>query len=150
MKDEVILKTAFRTRYGYYEYSVMLLGVSNSYGVFTENMNMIFHPYLDQFVVVFIYNIMVYSKSDEDHARNLRVMLQVLKEEKLYSEFSKCEFWLREVNFLDHVIFSGGIVVDPAKVDAVLRREAPKPITDIRSFLIWLVTVGDLLKAFQS
>lgn len=124
VSDEYILKTAFRTRYNHYEYSVILFGVSNALDVFMEYMNMIFHPYLDQFVVVFIDDILVYSKSDEDHVGHLRIVLQVLKEKKLYAKLSKCEFWLREVSFMGHMISRGNIELDPTKLDALygLRR----------------------------
>jgi len=105
VKAEDISKTAFRTRYGHYEYSVMPFGVTNVPGVFMECMNRIFHPYLDQFVVVFIDDILVYSKSEEEHVEHLRIVLQVLKEKQLFAKLSKCEFWLREVSFLGHVIF---------------------------------------------
>lgn len=135
VKLDDIAKTAFRTRYGHYEYVVMPFGVTNAPGVFMEYMNRIFHPYLDNFVVVFIYDILIYSKSEEDHAGHLRIVLQVLREKKLYAKLSKCEFWLKEVSFLGHVISSGGIAVDPAKVDAVLQWETPKSATEIRSFL---------------
>lgn len=135
VKEGDIHKTAFRTRYGYYEYSVMPFGVSNAPGVFMEYMNHIFHEYLDHFVVVFIDDILIYSKSDEEHAGHLRIVLQVLKSNKLFAKLSKCEFWLQEVSFLGHVISNGGIVVDPSKVDAVLKWEPPKSVTEIRSFL---------------
>jgi len=93
-------KTAFRTCYGHYEYSVMPFGVTNAPGVFIEYMNRIFHAYLDRFVVVFIDDILIYSKSEEEHAEHLKIVLQVLKEKKLYVKLSKCEFWLNEVSFL--------------------------------------------------
>jgi len=120
VKAEDISKTAFRTRYGHYEYYVMPFGVTNAPGVFMEYMNRIFHPYLDQFVVVFIDDILVYSKSEEEHAEHLRIVLQVLKEKQLFAKLSKCEFWLWEVSFLGHVISKGGIVVDTSKVNAVM------------------------------
>jgi hypothetical protein len=135
VKPEDIPKTAFRTRYGHYEYAVMPFGVSNAPGVFMEYMNRIFHSYLDQFVVVFIDDILVYSKSEAEHAEHLKIVLQVLKDNKLFANLSKCEFWLREVSFLGHVISSGGIAVDPSKVDAVLQWDTPKSVTEIRSFL---------------
>jgi hypothetical protein len=135
VKADDIPKTAFRTRYGHYEYSVMPFGVTNAPGVFMEYMNRIFHPYLDKFVVVFIDDILVYSKSEEEHAEHLKVVLQTLKDKKLYAKLSKCEFWLKEVSFLGHVISSNGIAVDPSKVSAVLQWEAPKSVTEIRSFL---------------
>ena len=98
VKAEDMSKTVFRTRYGHYEYSVTPFGVTNVPGVFMEYMNRIFHPYLDQFVVLFIDDILVYSKLKEEHVEHLRVVLQVLKEKRLYAKLSKCEFWLREVN----------------------------------------------------
>jgi len=119
VKAEDIYKTTLRTRYGRYKYYVMPFGVTNAPSVFMEYTNRIFHPYLDQFVVVFIHDILVYSKSDEEHAEHLRIVLQVLKEKQLVAKLSKCEFWLREVSFPSHVISKGGIVVDPWKIDAV-------------------------------
>jgi len=112
VKAKDISKTAFRTRYVHYEYSVMPFGVSNAPGVFMEYMNRIFHPFLDRFVVVFIDDILVYLKSEEEHDEHLRVLLGVLKEKKLFAKLSKYEFWLREVSFLGHVISKGGVVVD--------------------------------------
>src|ERR1043165_9153975 len=135
VKEEDVQKTAFRTRYGHYEYSVMPFGVTNAPGVFMEYMNRIFHPYLDKFVVVFIDDNLIYSKSDEEHAEHLRVVLELLKEKKLYAKLSKCEFWLEEVSFLGHVISKNGIDVDPTKVEAVSQWEAPKNASEIRSFL---------------
>jgi len=119
VKDEDMQKTAFRTRYGHYEYKVMPFGVTNAPGVFMEYMNIIFHKYLDQFVVVFIDDILIYSKTEAEHAEHLKIVLQVLKEKKLYAKLSKCEFWLHEVSFLGHIISGHGIAVDPSKVDAV-------------------------------
>jgi hypothetical protein len=122
-------------RYGHYEYSVMPFGVTNAPGVFIEYMNGIFHPFLDHFVVMFIDDIMVYSKSEEEHAEHLRVVLRVLKEKKLFAKLSKCEFWLREVSFLGHMISKGCISVDPSKVDAVLQWESSKSVFKIKIFL---------------
>ncbi|GAU21686.1 hypothetical protein TSUD_242580 [Trifolium subterraneum] len=135
VKKEDIPKTTFRTRYGHYEYSVMPFGVTNAPGVFMEYMNRIFHSFLDKFVVVFIDDILIYSKSEEEHRDHLRIVLEVLKEKKLYAKLSKCEIWLKEISFLGHVISSGGIAVDPAKVDAVLQWGTPESVSEIRSFL---------------
>ena len=120
VKAEDISKIAFQTRYGHYEYSLMPFGVTNALGVFMEYMNRIFHPCLDRFVVVFIDDILEYSKSEEEHVEHLRIVLHTLKEKKLFAKLSKCEFWLRKMSFLGHMISKGGIVVDPSKVDVVL------------------------------
>src|SRR4051812_27610824 len=133
--DDDIQKNAFRTRYGHYEYSVMPFGVTNAPGVFMEYMNRIFHPYLDNFVVVFIDDILIYSKNEEEHAGHLRTVLELLREKKLFAKLSKYEFWLEEVIFLGHVISKNGIDVDPTKIEAVSQWEAPKSVSEIRSFL---------------
>nr|KYP32200.1 Transposon Ty3-I Gag-Pol polyprotein [Cajanus cajan] len=125
VKGEDVPKTAFRTRYGHYEYLVMPFGVTNAPAIFMDYMNRIFHPYLDKFVVVFIDDILVYSKTKEEHKEHLKVVLQTLKERQLYVNLSKCDFWIEEVSFLGHVISSGGIAVDPSKVEAVLKWETP-------------------------
>ena len=121
VKPANILKTAFKTRYGHYEYSVMPFGMSNAPGAFIEYMNMIFHQYLDKFVVMFVDDILIYSKEDGEHTYHLSLVLEILQEKKLYAKLSKCEFWLKEVSFLGHVISSGGTFIDPSKVDVVLQ-----------------------------
>jgi hypothetical protein len=113
-------KTAFSTRYGLYEYLVMSFGLTNAPAYFMYLMNLVFMPELDKFVVVFIDDIMVYSENEEDQVEHLRVVLTRLREHQLYAKFSKCEFWLREVPFLGHVLSDGGIMVDPTKVQEVL------------------------------
>jgi len=113
----------------------MPFGVTNAPGVFMEYMNKIFHAYLDRFVVVFIDDILIYYKDEEEHAEHLKIVLQVLKEKKMYAKLSKCEFWLSEVSFLGHIIYGSGIGVDSAKVEAVSQWETPKSMTEIRSFL---------------
>ncbi|XP_028087433.1 uncharacterized protein K02A2.6-like [Camellia sinensis] len=118
--NDDIPKTTFRTRYGHYEFVVMPFGLTNAPAVFMSLMNKIFTQYLDQFVVVFIDDILVYSPSEEEHEQHLRVVLQVLRDNQLYAKASKCEFWLKEVTFLGHVVSEHGIAVDPAKVEAVL------------------------------
>ncbi|KAE8714558.1 hypothetical protein F3Y22_tig00110195pilonHSYRG00185 [Hibiscus syriacus] len=119
IQEKDIPKTAFRTRYGHYEFIVMPFGVTNAPAAFMDLMNRIFQPYLDQFVVVFIDDILVYSKSHEEHSTHLRIVLQILRDKKLYAKLSKCEFWLKEVIFLGHVISAVGIRVDPQKVKAI-------------------------------
>ena len=106
-------KTAFRTRYGHYEFLVMPFGLTNAPAAFMDLMNRVFKPYLDTFVIIFIDDILVYSRSEEEHAEHLRIVLQTLRNKKLYAKFSKCEFWLEEVVFLGHVISTEGVYVDP-------------------------------------
>ncbi|KAI3494637.1 hypothetical protein L1887_40554 [Cichorium endivia] len=133
--EEDIHKTAFRTRYGHYEFLVMPFGLTNAPAVFMDLMNRVCRPYLDKFVIVFIDDILVYSRSKEDHEQHLRLMLNLLKEQKLYAKFTKCEFWIREVHFLGHVVGKEGIHVDPAKIEAIKKWEAPRTPTEIRQFL---------------
>jgi hypothetical protein len=131
---EDVPKTAFSTRYEFYEYLVMSFGLTNAPAHFMYPMNSVLMPELDKFVVVFIDDILIYSKSEEEHAQHLRVILQRLRDHQLYAKFSKCAFWLREVPFLGHVS-TEGIAVDPSKVQEVLEWKSPKPVTQIRSFL---------------
>jgi len=135
VKPEDVQKMAFRSRYGHYEYVVMPFGVTNAPAVFMDYMNTIFRPWLNKFVVVFIDDILIYSRNREDHVDRLRVVLDVLREHQLYGKLSKCEFWLEEVQFLGHVISAKGITVDPSKIEMVLKWERPKTMTEVRSFL---------------
>ncbi|KAM0059597.1 putative nucleotidyltransferase, Ribonuclease H [Helianthus debilis subsp. tardiflorus] len=135
VRDEDVHKTAFRTRYGHYEFLVMPFGLTNAPAAFMDLMNRVCKPNLDEFVIVFIDDILIYSKSQTDHEKHLRCILELLQREKLYAKFSKCEFWLREVQFLGHVVSERGIQVDPAKVEAVMNWQEPKTPTEIRSFL---------------
>ena len=115
-----IPKTAFRTRYGLYEFLVMPFGLTNALAAFMDLMNRVFYPYFDQFVIVFIDDILVYSKSVDEHAMHLRIVLQTLRDRDLYAKFSKCEFWLNEVVFLGHVISGVGIFMDSRKIEAIV------------------------------
>ncbi|KAL8098129.1 hypothetical protein AgCh_031048 [Apium graveolens] len=135
IKPEDIPKTAFRTRYGHYEFLVMSFGLTNVPAAFMDLMNRVYKEYLDKFVIVFIDDILIYSKNPEDHATHLRISLQKLREKQLYAKFSKCEFWLTEVQFLGHVVSKEGIKVDPIKIKAVSKWEQPKTPMEIRSFL---------------
>ncbi|XP_059670062.1 uncharacterized protein LOC132315717 [Cornus florida] len=135
VRDEDIPKIAFRTRYGHYEFLVMPFGLTNAPAAFMDLMNRVFHDYLDQFVVVFVDDILVYSRTREDHEVHLSIVLQILREHRLYAKYEKCEFWLQEVKFLGHVVSEGGVSVDPSKVEAVLTWERPKNVFEIRSFL---------------
>ncbi|GKA42644.1 reverse transcriptase domain-containing protein [Tanacetum coccineum] len=133
-KDD-ISKTAFRTRYEHFEFTVMPFGLTNAPTIFMDLMNRVCRPYLNKFVIVFIDDILIYSKTQEEHVEHLRLVLELLKKEKLYAKFSKCEFWLREVQFLGHVINGNGIHVDPSKIEAVKNWKAPRTPTEVRSFL---------------
>ncbi|GJW47896.1 putative reverse transcriptase domain-containing protein [Tanacetum coccineum] len=130
-----IPKTAFRTRYGHFEFTVMPFGLTNAPVIFMDLMNRVCRPYLDKFVLVFIVDILIYSKTQEEHVEYLRLVLELLKREKLYAKFSKCEFWLREVQFLRHVIIGNRIHVDPSKIEAFKDWKAPRTPTEVRSFL---------------
>ena len=135
VKEVDVPKTAFRTRYGHYEFLVMPFGLTNALVAFMDLMNRVFRPYVDQFVVVFIDDILVYSKDAQEHEHHLRIVLETLREKKLYAKLSKCDFWLNEVSFLDHIVFAEGIRVDPAKIDAIVNWKSPQNVTEVRSFL---------------
>ncbi|KAJ9544987.1 hypothetical protein OSB04_024694 [Centaurea solstitialis] len=135
VREEDIPKTAFRTRYGHYEFLVMSFGLTNAPAAFMDLMNRVCKPYLDNFVIVFIDDILIYSKTAEEHGEHLRKVLQMLKRERLYAKFSKCEFWLKEVQFLGHVVTQEGIKVDPTKIEAIKDWESPKSPSEVRSFL---------------
>src|SRR5438132_4600697 len=113
-------KTVFVTRYGLYEFLVMSFGLTNAPTYFMNLMNKIFMEELDKFVVVFIDDILIYSKSAEEHERHLRVVLEKLRAHELYAKFSKCEFLLQEVAFLGHIITEKGVAIDPSKVETIL------------------------------
>ena len=130
-----IPKTTFVTRYRKYEFNVMSFGLTNAPAYFMNMMNKVFMEELDKFVVVFIDDILIYSETAEEHAEHLRIVLENLRQNQLYAKFSKCEFWLEKVAFLGHVLTAEGVVVDPAKIEAVLEWKQSKNVTDIRSFL---------------
>ncbi|KAF3616045.1 putative DNA repair protein complementing XP-C cells-like [Capsicum annuum] len=135
VKECDILKIAFKTQYGHFEFLVMSFGLTNAPATFIELINLVFKQYLDMFIIVFIDDILVYCCSKRDHADHLRIVLQTLRNHQLFAKFSKCEFWLRSVAFLDYIIFGDGIRVDPQKTEVV--RNWPRPISpsDIQSFL---------------
>ena len=130
-----IPKTAFRTRYGHFEFTVMPFGLTNAPAAFMDLMHRVFQPYLDQFVVVFVDDTLIYSQSKWVHEFHLRIVLQLLRDHQLYTKFSKCEFWLTEVRFLGHVVSVSGVSVDLEKVEAVISWERSKSIFEICSFL---------------
>nr|GFC38818.1 putative reverse transcriptase domain-containing protein [Tanacetum cinerariifolium] len=134
--------TAFRTRYGHFEFQVMPFGLTNALAVFMNLMNRVCKPYMDKFVVMFIDDILIYSKKKEDHRKHLKIILELLKKEKLYAKFSKCDFWLESVQFLSHVIDNKGIHVDPAKgnvVADVLSQKDKEPLR-VRSLVMTIHT----------
>ncbi|GKB07319.1 putative reverse transcriptase domain-containing protein [Tanacetum coccineum] len=135
VREEDIPKTAFRTRYGHYEFQVMPFGLTNAPAVFMDLMNRVCKPYLDKFVIVFIDDILIYSKNKQEHEEHLKLILELLKKEELYAKFSKCEFWIPKVQFLGHVIDNQGIHVDPAKIESIKDWASPKSPTEIRQFL---------------
>jgi hypothetical protein len=135
IRTEDTPKTAFTTRYGLYEFLIMSFGLTNAPTYFMNLMNKVFMEYLDQFVVVFIDDILVYSQNEEAHEEHLRLVLQKLRNNQLYAKISKCDFWLKEVAFLGHIIMNGGIKVDPGKISEILNWKQPTNVSKIRSFL---------------
>ncbi|KAL0337696.1 UNVERIFIED_CONTAM: Retrovirus-related Pol polyprotein from transposon.6 [Sesamum calycinum] len=130
-----ILKTAFRTCYSHYEFLVMPFGLTNAPETFIALINRTFQEYLDQVVIVFIDNILLYSRNREEHEQHLRIVLQILKDKELYAKLSKCGFWVNQVVFLGHVISNAGVMPDPSKVKAIMEWGVPKNATEVRSFL---------------
>ena len=116
LRETNIPKTTFRTRYGHFEFTVMPFGLTNAPTAFMDIMHRVFQPYLDQFVVVFVDDILIYSQSEEEHEDHLRNVLQFLRDHQLYAKFSKCEFWLIEVRFLGHVVSASSVSVRPVKI----------------------------------
>ena len=135
MQESDVPKTAFKTRYGHYEFLVLSFGLTNAPAAFMDLMNRVFKPYLDKFVVVFVDDILIYSKSHVEHGEHLSIVLQTLRTHQLYAKLSKCEFWLNCVSFLGHVISKEGVQVDQKKVEAVSNWPRPTNVTEIRCFL---------------
>ncbi|KAL0455690.1 UNVERIFIED_CONTAM: Retrovirus-related Pol polyprotein from transposon [Sesamum latifolium] len=135
IEEKSIPKTTFRTRYGHYEFVVMPFGLTNAPAAFMSLMNKTLQPFLDLFVIVFIDDILIYSRSQEEHEKHLRAVLQILSEKQLYAKFSKCEFWMKEIVFLGHIVSKEGVQPDPTKVKAILEWESPKNTSEVRSFL---------------
>jgi hypothetical protein len=135
IRKQDIPKTAFTTWYSLYEFIVVSFGLTNAPAYFMNLMNKVFMEELYRFVVVFIDNILIYSEIVEEHEEHLRIVLERLRQQKLYAKFSKCEFWMEKVAFLGHVLSAEGTAVDPSKVESVTKWEQPLNMTDIRSFL---------------
>ena len=128
-------KTAFNSRFGHFEFTVLPFGLTNAPATFSTLMQKIFHPYLDEFVVVFLDDILIFSKNEKDHAIHLSKALEILRENKLYAKQEKCKFFQTTIDFLGHVITPEGIAVEPAKVEAIENWPSCKTVEDIRSFL---------------
>ncbi|GJR47439.1 putative reverse transcriptase domain-containing protein [Tanacetum coccineum] len=135
VREEDIPKTVFRTRYGHYEFQVMPFGLTNAPAVFMDLMNRVCKPYQEKFIIVFIDDILIYSKNKQEHEEHLKLILELLKKKELYAKFSKCELWIPNVQFLGHVIDSQDIHVDPAKIESIKDWASPKTPTEIRQFL---------------
>ncbi|GKF57761.1 putative reverse transcriptase domain-containing protein, partial [Tanacetum coccineum] len=149
IKEEDILITAFRTRYGHFEFQVMPFRLTNAHAVFMDLMNRVCNPYLDKFVIMFINDILVYSKDEEEHGKHLKIILELLKKERLYAKFSKCDFWLDSVQFLSHVIDRSGVHVEPAKIEAIKSWAAPMTPTEVRQFLGLAVYYRRFIEGFS-
>ena len=128
IRETDIPKTMFRPRYGHFEFTVMPFRLTNAPTTFMDLMHKVFQPYLDQFFVVFVDDILIYSQSEEEHENHLRVVLQLLRNNQLYAKFSRCKFWLTEVRFLGHVVSASGVLVDPEKVEAAMSWERMKSV----------------------
>jgi len=133
VKAEDVQKSTFRSRYGHYEFLVMPFGVTNAPTIFMDYMDRIFRPFLDKFVVVFIDDILIYSHSIEKHVEHLRTVLNILREKQLYAKISKCEFWMFEIQFLEHVIFAQGVSLDPSKVEVVFNGNVLKLLQNLEA-----------------
>jgi hypothetical protein len=150
IKEADIQKTAFVTRYGQYEFTVMSFGLTNAPAFFMNLMNKVFMEELDKFVVVFIDDILIYSKNREDHKRHLRIVLGKLRAHQLYAKLSKCEFWLEKITFLGHILTAEGIEVDPSKVEVVSKWRQPTNVNEVRSFLGMAGYYRRFIKGFSS
>ncbi|GJW63768.1 putative reverse transcriptase domain-containing protein [Tanacetum coccineum] len=148
VREEDIPKTAFRTRYEHYEFQVMPFGLTNAPAVFMDLMNRVCKPYLDKFVIVFIDDILIYSRNEEEHANHLRVILEYFEKEKLYAKFSKCDFWIHIVQFLGYLIDNQGLHVDPAKIEAIKNWTSPTTPIEVRQILGLAAIIEDLSKVF--
>ncbi|KAL0544931.1 hypothetical protein IC582_020061 [Cucumis melo] len=135
IKDSYIPKIAFHSRYGHYEFIVMSFGLKNALAVFMNLMNRVFKDFLDTFVIVFIDDILVFSRTEAEHEEHLRMVLETLRANKLYEKFSICEFWLKQVSFLGHVVSKDGVSIDPTKIEVVTSWPRPSTVNEVCSFL---------------
>ncbi|KAG0458620.1 hypothetical protein HPP92_021748 [Vanilla planifolia] len=148
IKKDDISKTAFRTRYGHYEFLVLPFGLANAPAAFMDLMNRVFKEYLDQFVVVFIDDILVYSRNAEDHERHLHTVLQTLQMHQLYAKFSKCEFWLSKISFLGHVISARRDFCRSQKIEAIVIGPNLQMYLKSEVFWVWQVIIENLCRVF--
>jgi hypothetical protein len=135
IKTSDVPEKAFVTRYGQYEFTVKSFRLTNAPAYFMNLMNKVFMEKLHKFVVVFINDILIYSKSVEEHGQHLRLVLEKLRRHKLYAKFSRCEFWLEKVAFLGHILIVEGVTMNPKKVEVVTHWQQPTNMTEVRSFL---------------
>lgn len=135
IKEEDIPKTAFRTRYGHYEFTVMPFGLCNAPATFQRLMNDVFREQLDRFVIVYLDDILIYSRTWEEHKNHVRQVLEILRQHKLYAKRSKCTFVVQEVDFLGYIVSKDGIATDPKKLEAVQNWPVPRTVHDVRSFM---------------
>ena len=135
IQPQDVPKTAFRTRFGNYEFLVMPFGLTNAPATFMTLMDRVLRPYLGNFVVVFLDDILIYSRSEEEHLEHLRLVFELLRAHKLYAKESKCEFFKEQVHYLGHIISNKGIMMDPDKVDAIVRWPHPTNLEELQIFL---------------
>jgi hypothetical protein len=149
IKDEDIQKKTFRTRYVHYEFVVVPFGLTNTPATFMCLMNNVLNKFLDKFVLIFIDDILIYSKKREEHKEHLRLLLQVLREHHLYAKFSKCDFFQKQVHYLGHVISKEGVAVDPNKIRSIMNWPSPKDVSYIRSFMVLKRYYRRFIKGFS-
>ena len=135
IKDEEIHKTTFRTRYGHYEFVVVPFGLTNAPNTFMCLMNSVFTNYLDNFVLVFLDDILIYSNNEEEHEEHLRLTLKFPREHKLYAKLRKCDFYKDRIHYLGHIISKEGISVELEKIEAIMNWPNPRNVTDVRYFM---------------
>ncbi|XP_019096481.1 PREDICTED: uncharacterized protein LOC109130861 [Camelina sativa] len=148
--EQDVMKTAFQTRYGQYDFVVMPFGLTNAPATFMRLMNEVFHEYLDRFVIIFIDDILIYSRSAEEHAEHLRKVLERLREKRLFAKFSKCKFWQREIGLLGHRVSEQGMSADPEKIAAIQDWPKPTSVSEVRSFLGLAGYYRKFVKGFSS